>query len=709
MRFRRVPPRARIVALLLSATLCGLIGCGDPSSRSPAAVSSAPPSAALLDAPLAHLGDLKRIRGEGELRLLALRSSYGFLPRSGSPAEAERRLAEGLAQQLGLEPTWIFVDRFDDLVPALLDGRGDLIVDNFTATPERRDKVAFSMPVAAASEVLVTRASEPELKKERQLRGQARRIAVRPSSSFWETAVALQSRVTDLEIESAPEELDTDALLDGVAQGRFDLALADSNLVHSTLGWRNDIRIAFEVGAPQMIAWAMRPDSVRLRRAVDGYLAARSARSGGAVARDDLDGIRERGVLRVLTRNSASTYFIWKGELLGFEYDLARRFADRHGLRLEVVVPPSRSDLIPWLLDGRGDLVAAGLTKSQERADSEGVRFSRNYLKGSEIVVTRADDTGINSPEDLAGRKVVVRRSSSYWSSLEDLVKSGIPLQLLAAPEDLETEQLIAGVAEGRYDVTVSDSHILDVELSWRRDVRAAFTLREKVEHGWATRPDNPDLSQAINAFLKSEYRGLIYNTLVAKYFKDPHKLQRQLAYRSPGGTISPYDELVRKYARRYGFDWRLIVAQMHQESRFDPSALSYAGAQGLLQVLPRTGRELGFESLMEPDEGVHAGVRYLAWIRERMGDDVPEKTWLSLAAYNAGYGHLRDARRIARERGLDPNRWFGHVEQAMLLKEQPEVYRQTRFGYARGREPVEYVRSIRDRYDAYLRVAEPL
>ncbi len=170
-------------------------------------------------------------------------------------------------------------------------------------------------------------------------------------------------------------------------------------------------------------------------------------------------------------------------------------------------------------------------------------------------------------------------------------------------------------------------------------------------------------------------------------------------------GVHSPYDEQARKYASRYGFDWRLIVAQMYQESRFDPEARSFAGALGLMQVLPRTARQFGFSNLTNPEDGVHAGVRYLAWVRDRFDPRLPvdERNWLALAAYNAGWGHVADARRLARARGWDPDRWFGHLERAMLLLSRPEIARGTRFGYCRCSEPVRYVREIRNRYHAYV------
>ncbi len=266
-------------------------------------------------------------------------------------------------------------------------------------------------------------------------------------------------------------------------------------------------------------------------------------------------------------------------------------------------------------------------------------------------------------------------------------------------------------MASGDYDLTLADSHIVDVELAWRDDIRDAFRLGETVVHGWALRPDEPELLAAVDEFIRSEYRGLFFNMTRNKYFREPRKIRRHVEFRAERqGQISPWDDLTRRYAARYGFDWRLILAQMHQESRFDPNARSFAGAQGLLQVLPRTARELGLTDMSDPETSVHAGVRYLAWNRERFERNLApdDLNWFALAAYNVGIGHVRDARRIAQQRGWDRNLWFDNVERAMLLKERPEVHRETRFGYARGSEPVAYVRAVRDRYRAYLGVAAP-
>ena len=364
------------------------------------------------------------------------------------------------------------------------------------------------------------------------------------------------------------------------------------------------------------------------------------------------------------------------------------------------------ANLIDWLLDGRGDVIAASMTITDDRR-ARGVAFSRPYLHVAETVVARHDDP-IGTVEELSGRTVVVRTKTSYRKSLERLVERGIDITLRPPAEPLGTDEIISRVADGEYDLTVADRHIVYVECAWRSDVRPAFALGEPVALGWAMRQSDVELKRVVDEYFDQEYRGEFFNVLCQRYFAPAERSPRHWEARS-ADALSPFDDAVRRIATPLDFDWRLIVAQMPQESRFDPQARSPRGAMGLMQLLPRTAAQLGFEHLETPEVAIEAGVLYLAWLRNRFDDDLDEwdRTWFTLASYNAGYGHVRDARKLAGDLQMDPNRWFGHVEQAMLLLSRPEYARQARHGYVRGVEPVTYVMEIRDRFHAYKRVFE--
>ena len=656
-------------------------------------------------------GDLADILARDELRvLIPKRNNRRFLPRGGLPIEAEMELVESFAKTQGIQIEWIHTDNHRDLLPNLLAGKGDLVAASLTVTPARKEKVAFSVPTAVIKEQVVVRANDPNPPKSiEELVG--RQIAVRRSSSYWDTLTELKKTHPGLRFGAVPETIDTQEILGGVSSGKYDITIADNNLLRAVMAYDYNLKPSFDLSGERATAWAVRPDAPKLLKALDRFLnREKLATHSPKRYRDDFPQLLQRKTLRLITRNSAATYFLWRGKLLGFEYELIRRFAKKHGMRVEVVVPPARGDLIPWLTEGRGDLIAAAMTVTDERRKLESIAPTTPYNMVSEILVARADDAKkIQSLKDLEDRKIVVRRSSSYWSTLEKLQSGGAKFRLVQAPEELETEEIIARVASGEYDLTLADSHILDIELTWRSDVDAAFPLGDPVPQAWFVRADNPQLLAALNQFISEEYKQTTYNILYKKYFKNQRKIRKHIQFRAKSvGQLSPYDDLVKKFAARYGFDWRLIVAQMFEESQFDPNAQSFAGAVGLMQVLPRTGRQYGFKNLHHPETSIHAGTRYLAYLRDRLDSElsVKDRMWMALAAYNAGYGHLFDARRIAEQKGWNPNRWFDHVEKAMLLLSRPAYARRSRYGYARGHETVRYIREIRRRYNAYLNAA---
>lgn len=684
---RRCPlsSRRRILTALplVAAALLTSGGCGGPSDR--------------------HTDDLPGIRERGVLRVLVEVDDETYLPRSGDPLLVERDLARAFAARQGLEIRFVFVETFSELLPGLRKGRGDLVAANLTVTEERQRRHAFTRPIDESHEVLVLPADRPAPDDLEGLRG---RIGVREGTSFVATARRLAEEGDGLELVVLEQAISNEAVLDSVARGALDFTIQDSNRLEILLGYRQGIQEGPVITAARPLAWAVRRGNPELRRALDEFLHEMHLLGPEEdLYRADLPTLREKGRIRMITRNNAATYFLWRGRLLGFEYELGRKLAEELGLRLEVVVAPSHDRLLPMLLEGRGDFVAAFLVPTETRRE-EGVVFSRPYHYASEVVVGRSSERPLEGLEGLAGRRLVVRPTSSYWTHLERLrEEKGVDFEIVAAPSDMETETILTRVAEGDFDLTVADSHLLELEMTHRDDLQGLLALGERRPHAWALRPDSPRLKAAIDDFLADQYRGVFYNMRYAKYFERAEHLEETREITRGDGVLSPYDELVRELAPRYDLDWRLVIAQMYQESRFDPEAESWAGAQGLMQVLPRTARELGIDDLRDPRLGIEAGLRYLQWVRERFPErlDPAERMWFSLAGYNAGHGHVRDARRLARRLGRDPDRWFGHVEQAMLALSEPRWANQARHGYVRGQEPVDYVRSIRDRYRAYV------
>jgi membrane-bound lytic murein transglycosylase F len=658
----------------------------------------------------APIADLKQIRWRRELRVLlpSMRTALSYSPDVASAHEYEVELVKRFAEKHYLEIDWVHVEHWDDLIPGLLAGKGDLIAANITITESRKNKVSFTVPIDTVREKLVVRSGD-QIESPTDLIG--REVAVRERTSFADLLKEFRRRHADIGLRLLPEHIPASAILGGVSSGEYDIAAVDITQLEAHADQWPDLKIVDGLTRDSIIAWGVNPEAKNLLEALNNFLGREQLKKQSQlVYKNDLSGIKNRQVLRVLTRNNAATYFVWRGQFLGFEYELMKRFADSQGLHLEMVVPNRWGDLIPTLTSGGGDLIAASMTVTEERK-KQGIAFSRPYNLVTEELVGRSDGPKFTDVNDLRGRTVVVRRTSSYWTTLQKLRDKGIDFRIEEAPDSMETEEIISRVASGEYDLTVADSHILSVELIWRSDIKPVLKLNGPVAHGWAVRENDQQLLAALNAFLDKEYKKRFYNVVYDKYFQNTNRIKDHVASHqehSEKGNISPYDAQVQKYAEEYGFDWALIVAQMYQESRFDPKAESWAGAQGLMQILPTTGDLFGVDDLHGVDTSIQTGVRYLAWLHQRFEPEltVQDRMWFTLGSYNAGLGHVRDARILARKMGWNPDRWFNNVERAMLLLSRRSFYQLATHGYARGKETVDYVREIRDRYNAYIRLA---
>ncbi|PSQ91186.1 MAG: lytic transglycosylase F [Proteobacteria bacterium SW_6_67_9] len=598
------------------------------------------------------------------------------------------------------------VDRFSELIPALLDGRGDLIAANLAMTEANRERIAFSVALDHRRQLVVKRRDD-ELAAPADLAG--RRITIGAGSRYSARARSLRQRHSELTIDER-RDLSTPRQLDLLGRGDIDLTLAASNTLEAALQFRDRVDSAFAVSSETGVGWGIRPDADELKTILDRFIRQQKLAEDQRDHRaGDLDAIKQAGTLRVATRNSTANYFVWRGQLLGFEYELAERFAHSLGLRLEVVVADDRRELLAMVRDGRADFAAAFLTPPEQGAE-DGIRYSRPYHHAVKQVVTDTRDAALDEVGHLAGRTFHVRRGSDAWDELGRLLDE-TPVDFARAPigDDASTEAIIRRVAKGQYDLTLVDDHIAKNAAVWHDRIRTGLAVGEPEPNRWAFRADNERLLTAANRFLHDTYQSKFYNVVYTKYFEDHDRIKRYQSQRvslSSAQQLTPYDPLIKRYAQRHGFDWRLIAALTFQESSFNPDKRSWVGAEGLMQVMPATAEQVDIEGdLSDPETNIRAGTRYLAWLRKRFDDDlrVRDRMWFTLAAYNAGIGHVRDARRLAEGLGLDPDQWFDNAERAMLKLSERRHFRDARFGYVRGEEPVDYVRSIRERYEAYM------
>lgn len=671
-------------------------------------------------------GDLAEIRGRGTLRVLVPRVREDHLERTGSPEAVDHEMLSAFGERLGLEVEFIPVESRTAMLDLLELGYGDIVAAQLTVTPERRARFRFSLQTASVSEWLVGRRGEPNLPRRPQALD-GREVHVRESSAFAQTLarIAEEERI-DIRIVYVPEELDTETLVYEVSRGKRPLTIVDSNLLESIETYNEEVERLLVLEEGRELAWAMREDAAELEVAVNAFITERNLSGHRAedVTTAGLEAIRSRGSLRVITLNNPVNYFLYRGKQMGFDYEIARLAAARLGVRLEMMVPSRRDLVFEWLLEGRGDVIATTLSITPER--QEFLAFSHPYLYIEELLVQSSHaESPVSSPADLEGRRIHAWRSSSHFETLQGLERAVGPFEIVPIPEDYEFEQVLDLVGAGDFPLAVLDSHVMDAELPFRDDVKVALSLDdlvpvrpdEQTVRAWgkavafAMRPENEELAAFMNAFVDDLVGSLELNDARKRYFSDNRRLERVKERRAAvSGRLSPYDELFKLYSRRYGLDWRLMAAQAFQESGFDPKAESWAGARGMFQLLPTTGEELGFDDVTSVETGIHAGIMYMHVLLDRLDHRIPLRHRLrfALAAYNAGWGHLEDARRLAEDEGLDPNKWFGHVEQAMLLLRLPEYYRHARYGYVRGTETVRYVSEINNRYDHYVTLVPP-
>lgn len=421
----------------------------------------------------------------------------------------------------------------------------------------------------------------------------------------------------------------------------------------------------------------------------------------------DLEAIKERGFIRVLTRNNPACYFMHRGQLMGFEYEMVNRFAKLHELEVVVIVPENWSDMGTWLEEGRADLIAATVTMTSKRfANKKDLQFCHRYGESHEHIISRAKDKSIQSPEDLNGRTIYVRGSSSYFESLTELKKKEkLNFRIRQVPESEETYEILQKVASGEYDLTCADQTILDQSVRMGEQIRPVLKLDPPRPYGWVVRNNQPQLRTAVDAFFKKELGGSAYNTIYNRYFNLARNSRLEEQFIPAGtGEISPYDDLVKKHAATYEFPWTLICSLMFQESSFRPDAVSWSGAQGLMQLMPATANEVGVKNPFDPDESIRGGTYYLKKQYDRVPDEVDtvNRTCFALASYNGGYGHLIDARKLAGQLGRDPNIWVDNVDHAYALLSEDYYAKRAKYGYCRSGEIIGYVRKIMSRYVAY-------
>ena len=419
-----------------------------------------------------------------------------------------------------------------------------------------------------------------------------------------------------------------------------------------------------------------------------------------------LERIRKSGTITVITHNNAHCYYTYRDQDMGFEYDLAKAFADFLGVELKVKVSESWDQVLLSLCKGVGEVVAASTTIIPSRLKVAG--FSNGYLAVQQMAITHKKNTEIKTIDDLKGKSTHVRRGTSYEERLRTLKRTGLDV-IIKVRDDVSTEELIQGVAKGKIEVTIADSNVALLNRRYYPDIRIAFPIEKPQSLAWAVKKGERALLDKINEFFDRIKQDGSLKHIRNRYYAyverfdhlDIKEFQRRIEARLPR-----YEKTIKRAAEAHGFDWRLIAALIYQESQFNPWAKSFSGVRGLMQLTLPTAREMGIKSRLDPHQSIKGGVRYLKKMHD-LYDNAPEpdRTLIALAAYNVGRGHVLDARRLASKMNLDHNRWSS-LEKTLPLLRQRKYYKKSRFGYCRGSEPVFHVQSILTYYDILKREA---
>ncbi|MBW2568031.1 MAG: membrane-bound lytic murein transglycosylase MltF [Deltaproteobacteria bacterium] len=417
-----------------------------------------------------------------------------------------------------------------------------------------------------------------------------------------------------------------------------------------------------------------------------------------------LDNILKTGKIRVITRNNSHCYYVYRDQSMGFEYDLAKAFADYLGVKLEIIIAEKWDEMISALMDGRGELIAASMTITPKREKQ--VVFSSEYMATQQYIIVHRDNRDIKKAEDLAGKTVHVKKGTSYQEQLEVLKREGIALTI--EPQDnTPAEELIQQVAEKAIEVTVADKNIALLNRRYYPSAVLACSISEREQLAWAVNANAHKLLKHINNFFNTIKENGEFTKIYNKYYADIdlfdyvdfRAYHRRLATRLP-----LYVSIIQKAAKKYDFDWRLIASQIYQESHFDPEATSFAGAYGLMQLAHSTAESLGVNDIFDPEQNINAGVQHLRMLYNYFNKAYGwDRFFIALATYNVGQGHMLDARNLAREMGLDPNKWSSLVITLPLL-ESHQYYKKAKYGYCRGKEPINYVKQIMIYYDILKR-----
>ena len=438
----------------------------------------------------------------------------------------------------------------------------------------------------------------------------------------------------------------------------------------------------------------------------------------------DLDRIQTEGKLKVLVEYNATSYFLYKGIPLGFEYELLKKYADHMELKLVVIPIQNMDSIFVDLKNGVADIVAANLTITEKRLVKS--NFTHPILTTQQVLIQRKPANWrqlnrfalkkqlLQSPLELIGKTVTVSQGSSFYSRINSLSNEiGGRIHINTVSGEFSVSELIEKVATQEIAYTIADKNHAIVSQWEYPNIDAQLTISLDQNIAWSTRKNSTQLTGSIDEWLINYQKTKNFKFLLAKYFKNQkgyNKRTNHKSYALTSGEISPYDEIFQKHSKKIGWDWELLTALVYQESHFNNGARGWGGSFGVMQFMPNTGAKFGVDTTSSAHENIVAGINYLKYLDNYWAStisDPMDRIPFVIASYNVGPGHILDARRLANKYGKNPFIWKDNVDYYLLNKSKAKYYKDevVRNGYCKGFITYAYVYEILERYEHYKNI----
>lgn len=437
-------------------------------------------------------------------------------------------------------------------------------------------------------------------------------------------------------------------------------------------------------------------------------------KTGKPVATNDFPEIVAKDTLTALTVNTSTSYFIYRDQPMGYHYDMIRDFCDRHGLVLKIVTVQNSNQLTELLKQNAGDVITYDMPIESEQKDS--VLYCGWNMVTHQVLVQRSEpkDSLVTDVTQLIGKRVTVRQGTKFDTRLRNLndeLGGGIIIDEVNS-DSVVLEDIIRDIATGNIDYTISDQHLAQLNRTYYQNLDVSMPVSFEQRTSWVVRKDAPILADSLNAWFVSAGVQPGYQLITKRYFEESKgyivRSGKPYAEMMAPGVISPYDPYFKQYAKEYNIDWRLLASVGYQESNFNYEGKSWAGAVGIMGLMPATASSMGIESdnIYDPEKNIRAGAAYLRELMNNFSSikDKNEQIKMALASYNGGIGHVSDARALADKYAANKDVWEGNVEMYIHLKRYEEYYNDPvcKAGYFRGDETINYVREVIARWQYY-------